>query len=66
MHALAALHKDCEWLSSNNGGNQNEGVKKSRYDKWLGFLSMKENMAVSSDCFWYIIAKLFKENTSAV
>lgn len=65
MHALSMLHKDCEWFNTNNN-QQNDGVKKSRYDKWLGFLSMKENMAVSSDCFWYIIAKFFKENTTNI
>jgi len=64
MNALSFLHKDTEWTNNTNSNYENNDInsnkKKTRYEKWLGFLQMIENLAVSSDCFWYIIAKFFK------
>lgn len=65
MNALSVLHKEAEWVVETMDTNTFESnhappKKKSRYEKWLGFLMMRENIAVSSDSFWFIIAKLFK------
>lgn len=33
--------------------------RESTIEKWLRYLSLSENQAVVSDCFWYAICKLF-------